>query len=66
VLISNLVSILITKDKLNENKKILSNTTKDINITNREITELTQLNNDFSFKMLAMISSINYELSKKK
>jgi hypothetical protein len=37
----------------------------DIDNTENEIREITSLNEDFSFKMLTKINSLNFELSKK-
>lgn len=37
----------------------------DLNHTELEIKEITSLNEDFSFKMLARINSLNFELQRK-
>ena len=38
----------------------------DINKTEQDIKEITSLNEDFSFKMLARINSLIFELQRKK
>lgn len=52
-------------DKLHDNKKLINNTILDLNKTEKEIKEITSLNEDFSFKMLARINSLNFELQRK-
>ena len=57
--------LLFHMDSLYENRKKINDTILDVNNTIREIQEMTSLNNDFSFKMLAKIKSIGYCVSQK-
>jgi len=59
-------NLLTNLDRLYENRRIINNTIKDINNTEKEIKEISSLNEDFSFKMLARINSLNFELQRKK
>ena len=52
-------------DSLYENRKKINDTILDINNTIRDIKEMSSLNEDFSFKMLAKIKSIGYCVNKK-
>jgi len=49
-----------------DNRKLINNTILDVNNTENEINELVSLNEDFSYKMLAKINSLNFELQRKK
>ena len=53
------------QDKLYENRKKINNTILDLKNTELEIKEITSLNQDFSFKMLTKINSLNFALSNK-
>jgi hypothetical protein len=59
-------TLLYNMDKLYDNRKLINNTILDLNNTEQEIKEITSLNEDFSFKMLARINSLNFELQRKK
>jgi hypothetical protein len=59
-------TLLYNLDKLYDNRKLINNTIKDIDKTENEIREISSLNEDFSFKMLARINSLNFELQRKK
>lgn len=63
---NTLPTLLYNMDKLHDNRKLINNTILDIKNTEQEIKELTTLNEDFSFKMLARINSLNFELQRKK
>ena len=52
-------------DSLYTNRKKINDTILDINNTIRDIKELSSLNEDFSFKMLAKIKSISYVVNYK-
>ena len=47
-------------DSLYDNRKKINDTILDVNNTIRDIKEMTSLNENFSFKMLAKIKSISY------
>ena len=51
---------------MHDNRKLINNTTLDVNNTENEINELVSLNEDFSYKMLAKTNSLNFELQRKK
>ena len=57
---SSFPKLLYHMDSLYENRKKINDTILDVNNTIRDIKELTSLNNDFSFKMLAKIKSISF------
>jgi hypothetical protein len=59
-------TLLFNMDKMHDNRKLINNTILDIDRTEAEIKEITSLNEDFSFKMLAKINSLNFELLRKK
>jgi hypothetical protein len=59
-------TLLFNMDKLYDNRKLINNTIRDIDKTENEIREISSLNEDFSFKMLARINSLNFELQRKK
>ncbi len=49
-----------------ENRKRINNTILNLKHTETEINEITSLNQDFSFKMLTRINSLNFALANKK
>ena len=51
---------------MHDNRKLINNTILDINNTEKEINEIVSLNEDYSYKMLAKINSLNFELQRKK
>ena len=51
---------------MHDNRKLINNTILDINNTEKEINEVVSLNEDYSYKMLAKINSLNFELQRKK
>ena len=57
--------MLYHMDSLYENRKKINNTILDVNNTIRDIKEMSALNEDFSFKMLAKIKSIGYCVNNK-
>ena len=57
---SSFPKLLYHMDSLYENRKKINDTILDVNNTIRDIREMTSLNNDFSFKMLAKIKSIGF------
>ena len=57
---------MFNMDKLHDNRKLINNTLLDLSKTESEVKEITSLNEDFSFKMLARINSLNFELQRKK
>ena len=57
---STFPKLLYHMDSLYENRKKINDTILDVNNTIRDIKEMTSLNEDFSFKMLAKIKSISY------
>jgi hypothetical protein len=59
-------SLLNNMDRLYENRKTINNTIQDLDRTEKEIKEISSLNEDFSFKMLARINYLNFELQRKK
>jgi hypothetical protein len=64
-LLYNMVLKSLKQDKLYDNRKLINNTMLDLHNTENEIKEIATLNEDFSFKMLTKINSLNFELSKK-
>ncbi len=64
--VHNTFPVLLNQlDKLHDNKKKLSITLNELCTTERELTEITSLKGDFSFKMLTKISAINYLVTQK-
>ena len=57
---STFPKLLYHMDSLYENRKKINDTILDVNNTIRDIREMTSLNEDFSFKMLAKIKSISF------
>ena len=57
---SSFPKLLYHMDSLYENRKKINDTILDVNNTIRDIKEMSSLNEDFSFKMLAKIKSIGY------
>ena len=57
---STFPKLLYHMDSLYENRKKINDTILDVNNTIRDIREMTSLNEDFSFKMLAKIKSIGF------
>ena len=57
--------LLFNMDSLHDNRKNISNTIMDINNTIRDLNEITSLNKNFSFKILAKINALNYEIKNK-
>ena len=62
---SSFPKMLYHMDSLYENRKKINDTILDINNTIRDIKEMSSLNEDFSFKMLAKIKSIGYCVNNK-
>ena len=62
---SSFPKLLFHMDSLYENRKKINNTILDINNSIRDIKEMSSLNDDFSFKMLAKIKSISYCVNNK-
>ena len=62
---SSFPKLLFHMDSLYENRKKINDTILDVNNTIRDIKEMTSLNEDFSFKMLAKIKSIGYCVNNK-
>ena len=62
---SSFPKMLYHMDSLYENRKKINNTILDVNNTIRDIKEMSSLNEDFSFKMLAKIKSIGYCVNNK-
>ena len=62
---SSFPKLLYHMDSLYENRKKINDTILDINNTIRDIKEMSSLNEDFSFKMLAKIKSIGYCVNNK-
>lgn len=62
----NLPNLLFNMDKLYENRKLASNTLQDMKNTEKEVKEISGLNDSFTLNMLNMINSINCEIGKKK
>ena len=62
---SSFPKMLYHMDSLYENRKKINNTILDVNNTIRDIKEMSSLNEDFSFKMLAKIKSIGYCVTNK-
>ena len=62
---SSFPKLLFHMDSLYENRKNINDNILDINNTIRDIKEMTSLNDNFSFKMLAKIKSISYVVNYK-
>ena len=62
---SSFPKLLFHMDSLYENRKKINDNILDINNTIRDIKEMTSLNDNFSFKMLAKIKSISYVVNYK-
>ena len=62
---SSFPKMLYHMDSLYENRKKINNTILDVNNTIRDIKEMSSLNEDFSFKMLAKMKSIGYCVNNK-
>ena len=62
---SSFPKMLYHMDSLYENRKKINTTILDVNNTIRDIQEMTSLNEDFSYKMLAKIKSISYCVNNK-
>lgn len=62
---NNFPNLLFQMDRMHENRKKLDNYLLDMQGTSKELEELSSLTGDFSFKMLTLINSINFEVSKK-
>ena len=62
---SSFPKMLYHMDSLYENRKKINTTILDVNNTIRDIKEMTSLNEDFSYKMLAKIKSISYCVNNK-
>ena len=62
---SSFPKMLYHMDSLYENRKKINDTILDVNNTIRDIKEMSSLNEDFSFKMLAKIKSIGYCVNNK-
>ena len=62
---SSFPKMLYHMDSLYENRKKINNTILDVNNTIRDIKEMSSLNEDFSYKMLAKIKSIGYCVNNK-
>ena len=62
---SSFPKMLYHMDSLYENRKKINTTLLDVNNTIRDIQEMTSLNEDFSYKMLAKIKSISYCVNNK-
>ena len=52
-------------DNLYDNRKQINNTILDIDKTIRDLKEITSLNEQFSYNMLAKINAMNYEVQHK-
>ena len=64
--IHNAFPVLLNElDKLELNRKKVEKTLKDISITERELSEITSLSNEYSYNMLTKIQAINYVVSHK-
>ena len=62
---SSFPKLLYHMDSLYENRKKINDTILDVNNSIRDIKEMSSLNEDFSFKMLAKIKSIGYCVNNK-
>ena len=62
---SSFPKMLYHMDSLYENRKKINTTILDVNNTIRDIQEMTSLNEDFSYKILAKIKSISYCVNNK-
>ena len=62
---SSFPKLLFHMDSLYENRKKINDNILDINNTISDIKEMTSLNDNFSFKMLAKIKSISYVVNYK-
>lgn len=58
--------LLSQMDNLYDNRKKISNMLLDIDKTIKDLKEITSLNQQFSFNMLAKINSLNFEVQGKK
>ena len=57
--------LLSHMDNLYDNRKQINNTILDIDKTIRDLKEITSLNEQFSYNMLAKINAMNYEVQHK-
>lgn len=57
--------LLSHMDDLYDNRKLINNTILDIDKTIRDLKEITSLNEQFSYNMLAKINAMNYEIQHK-
>lgn len=58
--------ILNQLDRLHDNQKSTEKILNELSTTERELSEITSLKGDWSFKMLTQISAISYLTQKKK
>lgn len=62
---SSFPKLLSHMDNLYDNRKQINNTILDIDKTIRDLKEITSLNEQFSYNMLAKINAMNYEVQHK-
>lgn len=53
-------------DGLYDNRKLLRNALLDMDHTIKDLKEITSLNDNYSYQMLAKINSLSYEVTSKK